>query len=192
MGSILLAAAGATSWDEQQRLQGSRSLPLSDQGRAEMQALVRQITDLPVRAVYTGNSRHCLESARILARDARCRVRCVDELTEVNHGLWEGLSFREVERRYPSSYRAWLREPQAVQPPDGETLPEAHSRVGRAVQRITRRHPDQLVAIVAPRLLRAIIQCCLRGRGPEDVWEVYQEEAAWEVFSVPDRIQGKA
>jgi len=192
MGSILLAAAGTTAWDEEQRLQGSRSLPLSDQGREQVQGLASQFTDMPLRVVYTGNSRHCLESARILAQSRRCRVRCLDALAEVNHGLWEGLSFRELERRYERSYRAWLRDPQAVRPPEGESIAQAHARVQQAIGWIVRRHREQLVAIVAPRLLRAIVQCCLRGRGPEDVWDLYREDAQWEVFSVPDRIEGKA
>jgi broad specificity phosphatase PhoE len=192
MGSILLASAGATVWDDEQRLQGSRSIPLSEQGRQQVQEVSRQLAEMPLRTVYTGNSRHCLESARILAQGRRCRVRCIDALAEVNHGLWEGLSLRELERRYERSYRAWLRDPQAVQPPEGESIADAYARVKQAVGWIVRRHREQLVAIVAPRLLRALIQCCLRGRGPEAVWDLYREDAQWEVFSVPDRFEGRA
>lgn len=192
MGSILLAAAGTTAWDEQRRLQGSRSLPLSPAGREQVQDMARQLAEMRLGVVYTGNSRHCLESARILAQDHRCRVRCLDALAEVNHGLWEGLSLAELERRYERSYRAWLSDPGTVQPPDGESLAHAYARVHHALGWIVSRHREQLVAIVAPRLLRALIQCCLRGRGPEAVWDLYREDAQWEVFSVPDSIEGRA
>lgn len=192
MGSILLAAAGTTPWDEQRRLLGSRSLPLSPTGREQVHDVARQLAEMPVRVIYTGNSRHCLESARILAQDHRCRVRCLDALAEVNHGLWEGLPVAEIEGRYQRSYRAWLREPQAVVPPEGESLTEAYARVHRALGWIVRRHREQLVAVVAPSLLRALIQCWLRGRGPEAVWDLYREDAQWEVFSVPDGIEGRA
>ncbi|MFW6163148.1 MAG: histidine phosphatase family protein [Planctomycetota bacterium] len=192
MGSILLAPAGTTAWDEQRRLQGSRSLPLSPTGRERVHEMASQLTEMPLRTVYTGNSRHCLESARILAQDCRCRVRCLDALAEVNHGLWEGLPLAELERRYQRSYRAWLREPEAVQPPEGESLAHAYARAHRALGWIVHRHRDHLVGVVAPRLMRALIQCCLRGRGPEAVWDLYREDAQWEVFSVPDSIEGRA
>ena len=192
MGSILLATAGATAWDEEQRLLGSRSLPLSPTGRDHVQRLAGELTEMPVRTIYTGNSRHCLESARILAQGRRARVRCLDALAEVNQGLWEGLPLSELERCYARSYRAWLRDPASVRPPDGETIAHAYQRVRQAIGWIVRRHGDQLVAIVAPRLLRALIQCCLRGRGPEAVWDLYREDTQWEVFSVPDQLEGRA
>ena len=193
MGSILLAAAGATEWDEERRLQGSRSLPLSERGREQVREVAEQLGVMPLRAVYTGSSRHCLESARILAHGRRrVRVRCLDAFAEVNQGLWEGLRLDEIERRYASSYRAWLADPKAVRPPDGETVAQAFERVRQAIGWVVRHHRDQLVAIVAPRLLRALIQCCLRGRGPEAVWDLYREDAQWEVFSVPDAIEGRA
>jgi len=192
MGSILLAAAGATAWDEEQRLQGCRRLPLPERGREQVGRLARELTDLPLRAVYTGRSGHCVESARILAQGRRCRVRTLDALEEVDQGLWEGLRLDDIERRYERSYRAWLREPHNVVPPDGEGLADAYARVEQAIGWIAGHHRGQLVAIVAPRLLRALIQCCLRRRGPEAVWDLYREDAQWEVFSVPDRFEGTA
>ena len=188
MGSILLATAGATAWEDEQRLLGSRSLPLSPRGREEVHSLADELAEMPVRAIYTAYSRQCLESARILAQGGRARVRCLDALGEVNHGLWEGLRLSDLERSYARAYRAWRTDPASVQPPEGETIAHAYGRVQSALGWILRRHPEQLVAIVAPRLLRALIQCCLRGRGPEAVWDLYRDDAAWEVFSVPDTV----
>lgn len=192
MSSILLAAAGSTQWDSEQRLQGSRSLPLSQEGRQQVHQVATQLADMPLKAIYTGNSTHCLESARILAQNHRLRVRCLHSLDEVNQGLWEGLRLTELERCYARSYRAWRHDPKSVRPPDGETLTQAYERVRSALADITRRHRQALTAIVAPRLVRALIQCCLRGLGPEAVWDVYREDAQWEVFSVPDSSVGKA
>ena len=192
MSSILLAAAGTTQWDHDRRLQGSRSLPLSQEGRREVQQVAGQLADMPLKAIYTGNSTHCLESARILAQGHRLRVRCLRTLAEVNQGLWEGLRLDELERCYAHSYRAWLRDPESVRPPQGETLTHAYERVRAVLVSIAQRHPHELAAIVAPRLLRALIQCCLRGLGPEAVWNLYREDAQWEVFSVPDGSAGRA
>jgi len=193
MGSILLASAGATAWDEEGRLQGSRSVPLSLHGREKMQEIAGQILEMPVCAVYTGQSRHCLESARILAQGGRKPpVRCLGALSEVNQGLWEGLRIEELERQYARAYRAWLHSPATVRPPQGETIAQAYDRVRTALAGLARRHRQELVAIVAPRLLSALIQCCLRGLGPDSVWQIYREDTTWEILSVPTSFVGRA
>lgn len=192
VNAIVLASAGATSWDEEGRLLGSRSIPLSLQGRHQMEQVARQLGQLPVRTIYTGHSRHCLESARILSQTSGAPVRCLRQLCEVNQGLWEGLLLKELERTYARAYRAWLRQPCRVRPPGGESIVQAYERVRLVLADLARRHREQLVVIVAPRLLRALIQCCLRGLGPEVVWDLYREDAAWEVIQVPGTQIGRA
>jgi len=103
LNALVVATAGKTSWDEEGRLLGSRSIPLSPLGRAQMEQLARQLEQFPLRVIYTGHSRYCLESARILAQTCGATVRCLHELCEVNQGLWEGLLLREIERTYPKS-----------------------------------------------------------------------------------------
>jgi len=192
VNSILLANAGVTAWDEEGRLQGRRSVPLSARGREDMEQLAEELLGMPLRVVYTGRSRHCLESARILAQGKRLPVRSLRSLCEVDQGLWEGLRLQELERQFSRAYRAWLRDPEAVRPPQGETITQAYERVRDALARLTRRHRDQLIAIVAPRLVGALIQCCLRGLGPGAVWQIYREDTAWEIFAVPDGPIGRA
>jgi len=192
LNALVVATAGKTSWDEEGRLLGSRSIPLSPLGRAQVERVASQLEQFPFRVIYTGHSRHCLESARILAQTCGASVRCLRELCEVNQGLWEGLLIREVERTYPRSYRAWLREPCSVRPPAGESIVQAYERARAVLATLSRRHRGQVVAIVAPQLLRALIRCCLRGLGPEAVWDLYDEEADWEVIQMPGREIGKA
>ncbi len=192
MNAIVLATAGTTAWDEEGRLLGSRSVPLSPLGRNQMEQLARQLEQFPVRVIYTGHSRHCLESARILAQASGASVRCLRELCEVNQGLWEGLLLKEVERTYPKAYRAWLREPCSVRPPAGESILQAYERARTVLASLARRHRGQVVAIVAPRLLRALIRCCLRGLGPDAVWDLYNDEADWEIVQMPGREMGRA
>jgi len=192
VSSILLANAGTSIWDEEHRIQGSRSLPLSPRGREEVQRLASQLDSMPFRVVYTGHSSHCLETARILAQGRRARVRRLGALGEVDHGLWEGLCLDELDRQYRRAYRTWLHNPSAVRPPQGETIAHAYQRVCAALARLTRRHPRELIVIIAPRVLRALIQCCLRGLGPQAVWQVYREDSDWELLTVPKELLARA
>ena len=192
MNSILLASAGRTTWDEEGRLVGSRSLPLSTQGRQAMQQIAGQLHEIPVSVIYTGHSRYCLESARILAQGSRVPVKCLDAFAEVNQGVWEGLRLAELEHQYARAYRTWLHNPAAICPPHGENLVHAYERVRSALATLARRHRGQLIGIVAPRLLGALIQCCLRGLGVESVWQIYREDVTWEILPVPDSFVGRA
>ena len=190
MRSILLAAAGTSVWDEERRLQGGRSLPLSALGRDQVRRVAHQLAEMPVRVIYTGSSLHCRESAEILGEGRRARIRVLGDLGEVDQGLWEGLRFDELERQYARAYRTWLHNPSAVRPPAGETIEQAYGRARAAVARLARRHRRGLVVVVAPRLFGALLQCCLRGL--DDVWVVYREETNWELLAVPEDLLGKA
>ncbi|MFW6107333.1 MAG: histidine phosphatase family protein [bacterium] len=192
MSSILLAGPGTSVWEEQSRLQGTRSLPLSEPGREQVREVASQVARIPLRFIYTSPSEHCRESAEILGHGRRTRIRCLDDLEEVDQGLWEGLELEELERQYGRAFRTWRHDPSKVRPPQGESMGEAYERARRLVRKLARRHGDEVVVIVAPRLMRALIQCCLRGLGPEDAWKVYQEKSDWEVVAVPDQLAGKA
>jgi broad specificity phosphatase PhoE len=51
--------------------------------------------------VYTSAPSRCIESGRIIAEPHGLEVKVVDDLNELHFGLWESLSYEEVQERYP-------------------------------------------------------------------------------------------
>jgi probable phosphoglycerate mutase len=72
----------------------------------------------------------------------------VDGLIECDFGLWEGLTFAEVQDRWPGEMTAWL-DSTAVTPPGGESFQAVAERVRGALATVVESYPGQVVVMVS-------------------------------------------
>jgi broad specificity phosphatase PhoE len=71
----------------------------------------------------------------------------VPEFREVDFGVWTGLSFDEVERRFGISVEAWLDQLECGGIAKAESAATFRARVEPALRGILARHPGQQVVI---------------------------------------------
>jgi broad specificity phosphatase PhoE len=126
-------------------LLGSLDPPLSDAGRAHATTLLNNVT---LAMVYSSPLRRALETAESIARGAPIEV--LDDLREISHGDWNGLTWSEIEARDPDLAARKLADWRGVSAPHGEPWPEFAARVARAVEFIRRGpRPAAIVAHAA-------------------------------------------
>lgn len=166
MTQVILIRPGATSYDEQHRVQGVLDLPLSDRGRAEVAELAAtlpaSLQGVELAALYCGPGESVLRTAEAVGRALRLRPRRVDGLRNLDQGLWQGLQLDEIRRRNNRVFRQWLDDPRTVCPPQGETVEDAMGRIKAALRPLVRRHQDQTVALVVGEPLARLVACYLR------------------------------
>src|ERR1700761_7925617 len=134
MTQVVLIRPGATVYDEQNRVQGCLDLPLSDRGRAEVASLAERLGGVDLAALSGARSQSAVRTAEAVGRSLGLRPRRVDELRNLDQGLWQGLQVDEIRRRHMKVFRQWLDDPFAVQPPQGEDCGEAIERVKAAIK----------------------------------------------------------
>ena len=160
---VVLVRPGATSYDEQARVQGILDLPLSDRGTEEAIQLATDLQHLGLTAVYSGPSQNAVQTAAHISAKAEVRPRQLDELRNLDQGLWQGLQFEDIRRRNHKVYRQWLEDPRTVCPPQGETIEEALNRVKQTLRALLKRHRDQTIAIVVAEPMAKLIAAYLQG-----------------------------
>jgi broad specificity phosphatase PhoE len=101
----------------------------------------------------------------------------VPELRERDFGAWEGLSFDEIEERWPGEFRAWARDPLRFSPLGGESTLEVRDRVVPAVEDLLGRHPDAAVCLVAHGGVNRIVLCHYLGVPLEHIFRIEQDFA---------------
>ena len=101
---VILVRQGKTTWDEEERLQGTIEVPLSERGRKETATLARRLERFKPKRVFCGSGQTQVETARILARTIHCRVRRYCKLNALDYGLWQGMLLDELKERYPRTY----------------------------------------------------------------------------------------
>ena len=145
---VVLVRPGATIYDEQTRVQGILDLPLSERGTEEALQLATDLQNAGLSAVYSGPSQNAAQTAAYISARAGVRPRQLDELRNLDQGLWQGLQYEDIRRRNHKVYRQWLDDPRTVCPPQGETIEEAIDRVRLALRSVLKRHRDQTIALV--------------------------------------------
>ena len=166
MPNVVLIRAGATDFDDDQRIQGSIELPLNERGQAEVDDLIKELQDDEIGVIMTAPSEPSLSTATGLSRGlGGVKVKENKGLANLNQGLWEGLPAEEVRRKYPKLFRQWREAPGTVCAPEGETLVELHKRVRKVLEKPLKKKAN--LAIVAGEPLATILGCILEGRNPE-------------------------
>lgn len=166
MSTIVLIRPGCTDYDNQTRLLGTLEMPLNDAGVAQVSEIVRQLQHKGVRleAIYSSPVDPACSTARAIAEAQQgVKVKELDELQNVDQGLWQGLPEADVRKRYPQFFRNGREKPQTICPPEGETLGDACERLQKVLNKAIRKH--EVLAIVASDPIASVIRCTLQDRG---------------------------
>jgi phosphoserine phosphatase len=184
MLTIVLVQPGATDFDEQRRIKGSLDLPLNENGQSQVARTVGELSRSPIEQVYTAPCQSARQTAEALARDRRLKVTVVENLRNLNHGLWHGKLIDEVKRQQPRVYRMWQETPENVCPPEGETLARARERVAQALKKIVKRHKEGTIALVVPEPLASLVRTLLRPAELGDLWKAEGDCGRWELIEM--------
>ncbi|MEK6249827.1 MAG: phosphoglycerate mutase family protein, partial [Planctomycetales bacterium] len=162
MLKVLLIRPGTTEFDLQGRIMGNLDVPLCEQGDDEVTKMIQTMNGQIVDAVFSSPSESAIQTADRICEKWPVKSKALDQLTNLNHGLWQGMLVDEVKRKQPKVFRQWQEHPETVCPPEGEMLEVARKRIESVISRLLKKHTDSTVALVAPEPLASIIVSVLR------------------------------
>lgn len=165
MARIVLIRPGSTDYDEQSRLIGSLEMPMNEKGTEQVRSIVEQLNHLGLQldAVYTSPTDPAAATARAIAESqGGVKLKKLDELGNVDQGLWQGLPESDIRKRYPKVFRNGREKPQSICPPEGETLGAACERMQKTLNKAIRKYA--VFAIVVPDPIATVIRCTLESR----------------------------
>lgn len=119
-------------------------LHLSEEGRAQAEALAERLGDLPIAAIHTSPLERSVETCAPLASRLGLQPLVDDGLTECDFGDWTGRRLAELAQS--PEWQAVQQTPSRFRFPGGESFAELAERVVITVDRIRNAHPGQLVA----------------------------------------------
>jgi broad specificity phosphatase PhoE len=186
---LLLVRHGETDWNRERRFQGHADPPLNDAGRKQARELAETLAGEGIEAIYTSDLQRARETAEILAARFGSEVVALRELREIDVGDWQGLTWPEIEERYPDGAARWHRDGHGWD--GGETYDQLGERIVAALRVIAERHPGQRVLVVGHggtvRASRAFVDGVAvaesRRRNPPigncEVFRVVTEDGTW-------------
>jgi broad specificity phosphatase PhoE/ribonuclease HI len=148
---IILVRHGETALTKQGRYSGRGDVPLSDEGEAQAMAAAGRVAGISrdVAAVVSSPLSRCTRTAELIAAEVGgASVTVLPDLIECDFGEWEGLTFAEVNQRWPGEMAAWLAST-SVAPPGGESFQAVAKRARGAVAKILAAYPASVVVVVS-------------------------------------------
>jgi broad specificity phosphatase PhoE len=184
MVQIVLIRPGRTEFDEQRRIQGTLDIPLCEAGVNDVQRLYEELRGIEFDVIYTSPCQAARETADLLSDAFDVKVKELDQLANLDQGLWQGRCIDEVRQTQPTLFRQWQENPESICPPSGEPVAKARERVKAIVAKLRRKHEGQTIAIVAPEPIYCLTRCELAGEAPRDLWKCCGEHKRWDVVTV--------
>jgi 2,3-bisphosphoglycerate-dependent phosphoglycerate mutase len=145
---ILAIRHGQTAWNADSRIQGHTDIALDDVGEWQAQRLALALGEDELQAIYSSDLMRARQTAAPLAAHNGLQARVDAGLRERGFGEFEGLSFKQIEQRWPDQAEAWRRRDPDFGARGGEVLRDFRDRVLAAVTRLARSHRGQSIALV--------------------------------------------
>lgn len=145
---IVAIRHGETDWNASTRIQGQLDIGLNATGRWQAGRLASALADEAFDAVYASDLARARETAAGLAANAGLPVKLDRGLRERAFGVFEGMTFAEIEQRFPEQALRWRQREPGFGPDGGEVLSEFFERAVACVTTLADRHRGGHIAIV--------------------------------------------
>lgn len=87
---LCLARHGETNWNIERRFQGQFDIALNARGRAQAEALARELAGAHFDRVYSSDLRRAMNTAAPIAQALGLPVLATQRLREKDDGAWQG------------------------------------------------------------------------------------------------------
>lgn len=127
---LLLIRHGETDWNNERRIQGHTDTPLNARGIAQAEQIAARLAaEERIDVLYTSPLARARVTAETIAQKLGVAPIPDPRLMEQYFGDLEGLSFTELEQRFPDLVRAWQVSQVHIPLPGAESIAEFHRRV---------------------------------------------------------------
>jgi len=145
---IYLIRHGQVEGHEERRYNGQTDVTLTDLGVEQYHQLENRLSDSHISACYSSDLLRCRTGADIICEQFGIQPVHRRELRELNIGIWEGLTWQEIQSRWPEEWQARLEDLVQYRVEQGENLLDLEARVMPLVREVLSRHREEEILLV--------------------------------------------
>ncbi len=149
MNTIVLIRHGET--DMAGRFCGHSDPDLNSAGERQVIRLADETALLGIERIYSSDLRRASRTASVIAQRIGVDAGYLPALREIHFGFWEGLSWQEIEDRFPNEADGWLREFPQQRAPGGESYADFTARIDAVLLPLLETALETTTAIVTHR-----------------------------------------
>lgn len=155
---ILAIRHGETAWNVDTRIQGQLNIGLNDTGLWQAQQVGKALAQEPIAAIYSSDLDRAFTTATSIAQSNHSLISRIGRtaivqphtgLRERHFGHFEGMTWAEIEAKWPTDAKLWRSRDPHWLPQGGESLVVLHERIAQCVQEIASQHLGEQIVLVA-------------------------------------------
>ena len=158
-----------------QRLLGWTDVALSSIGVERASNLSLRFREEGITRIETSPLKRAVLTAQMIAADISVPLVFQEDLREINFGSCEGLTFEELESKFPAVHKAYLAQGSDVVFPEGESFEGFRSRVKRWLNSLLASHDGETVLVISHGGVIRVALCLLLDWSPETFWSLRQD-----------------
>lgn len=167
---------GSTIHSEENRLSDIENYPpLNDSGYDEMERICEFLKKRGIQndKIYCSPALRTIQSAEMVAKVFKKDFEVIDELYSRKRGVWNGLTYEQIEVKYPQMLDKWHKNPCSFYPEGGETTLSFNERVSKAINSTVEKNiGNRIIIITYPDVIQSAI-CSALALPPENQAKVY-------------------
>lgn len=175
MKTIYLIRHGETQANREDLFRGRNEIPLSESGLLQAEALREYFRERPVERIFSSPLNRALQTAAVVFPGRR--IESDERINNLDLGEWSGRAKKEIEADQPELWDQWVRAPERMKFPGGETLETAYGRVEDFLRHAVAL-PEQQLAVLSHRSMLKVMLAVAFGLRERYFWKFHLDNAS--------------
>lgn len=173
---VTFISHGATIHSDENRLSDNGNYPpLNDSGQDEIEKICEWLKKRAIKndKIYSSSALRTVQSAQMISKVFKKDFEVIEELHPRKCGALSGLTFEQIEEKYPQILEQMHANPCSFSPECGETVLEFNKRISKALKQIIDDNIGNRVIIVThPEVIQSAISKAI-GLPPQHQAKIY-------------------
>ncbi|MFZ7120542.1 MAG: histidine phosphatase family protein [Eubacteriaceae bacterium] len=158
---LYIVRHGNTKWNTLNLIQGSRDIPLDKKGISESKILMEKLNKFDIDLIISSPLKRAIQTATIIGNNRNIPIEIVEDLIEVDFGVWQGLTWKKILYHY-KEYIATNTYHGYANPPEGETYDEVDIRICRFANNVFSFCEENIVIVTHRAIIRFLLSYILK------------------------------
>lgn len=181
---IYIVRHGETDSNIRQACLGHKDVPLNEKGREQVCHLTQKLMNVEFDSVYVSPLARAIDTAAPLKKKANMTMSY--GLIERDYGLWDDMTFGQIQQEYPDEFKMWHENWIDYQIPDGESAAMVQKRINETMDKIISENDNKRVLVVTHLGAARHIISYLLGLTTEESWCFTLDNAGVAVIQIKE------
>jgi broad specificity phosphatase PhoE len=163
---ITFISHGSTVHSEENRISDKENYPpINDAGEEEIEKICEWLKKRAIKndKIYASSALRTIQTAKMISKVFKKDFEILEGLSARKFGSWSGLSFEQIECKYPQALEQLHENPCSYCPEYGETILSFNKRVSKIIKKIVEENSGNRIIIVThPEVIQAAISKAIK------------------------------